>query len=121
MFVILFVGTTMLVSASEKSKKKGESASCQVVNTSLCEIIKSDFEKPGNYFYENDINRFKSDVSVVFYITSQNEVKILRAKSDDGSAIKYIKQLFLKTKINVPDEYENRKFRIVLKLDYRAL
>lgn len=123
MIVTLLLGTVVFANAKGKGKyeEKCHSVSCEQIRNSLHEIIKSDLGKSNNFFYDNSINSFNSDVCVTFFITNNNKVQLLKAQSDDGLAIDYISQLFENTKINVAEKDQNKKFRVTLKLIYQAL
>lgn len=121
MLVFLFIGTTMLVNAGEKKTgKEGNTSHTMIVN-SLQEYVEYDFKQPENFFYENSINKLKSDVVVTFVVSNNNEVILLNVTGQNATANDYVKQLLNHKKINVPQECQNKKFRLTLKLDYRTL
>ena len=120
MSVVLLLGAILSASAKDNYVKSHKEIPYQEIRTSILNYIKSDFAREHNYFYDNNISKFKGEVEIKFYITSDQKIQLLNADGQDVVAIEYVKQLLDDAKINVPDEYQNRKFKINLRLDYRT-
>lgn len=120
MLITFFAGMVLFVQANENYVKKYEIVPFQELRSSVLNFIKSDFVKEGNYFYKNNIDKFKSDVTVVFYVSSENRIQLLNAESENKIAVEYIQQLLDEAKIKLAEDYQNKKFKLTLKLDYRT-
>ena len=120
MLIILFTGTVLFVKANDYYVKKYEVVPFQELRTSLLNYIKADFVKEGNYFYKNDIEKFKSEVTIVFYITAENQIQLVKAESKNETAVEYVQQLLDDAKIKIADDYQNKKYKLSLVLDYRT-
>lgn len=120
MLIILFTGTVLFVKANDYYVTNYEVSPYQELRTSLQKCIIADFRRGGNYFYKNNINEFKSEVTIVFYVTDENQIQLVKIESRNGIAIEYIQQLFAKTIIKISDDYQYKKYKLTLKLDYRT-
>jgi len=82
-------------------------------------MVKQDFIRLNNYFYQNNINKLKADVTFEFFIDDDNKINIVSIESNDQQAAEYVKQLLHQTKLNVNDSVANKNYKLVIKLDYR--
>jgi uncharacterized protein with FMN-binding domain len=115
---ILFVAAVAIASANETKTQLIKST--DDLRSSFREIIESDFSDMGNYFYQNDVDKVDGRVEVYFQINSDRSVKILKVDSKSPTASKYITQLFNHEKLNITPDMVGRKFKISIKLIYRA-
>ena len=99
----LFAGAVQLAVAGNKYVKKYEVKSYTELRTHIAQFVKEDFARAGNYFYKNDINDFKEDVVIKFFINDEKEMKLLNVESENEVAVQYVEQLFRDAKINVGD------------------
>jgi len=90
------------------------------LNETLSQVIKKDFGKIGNYFYENNIDRIEEVVTVIIAVDDSRNIKLLRAKCDNGQATEYVKNLFSKNTIKADPLLCGKKFIIDLRLLYIA-
>ena len=60
--------------------------------------LNKDVNDPNNYFAENEIRNVKENVKVTFYVNGEQEVVLLRVKTDSYDAENYVKH-FLKNNI----------------------
>jgi hypothetical protein len=90
------------------------------LRASIKHMVKYDFNRTGNFFYNNGINKMKADVVVDFYISKDKKVILLSVKCRNCMAEDYVKQLLNQQEINVADNLTQKRYRIELKLDYRT-
>lgn len=83
-------------------------------------MVKEDFVRLNNYFHLNNIDKLRADVTFEFYISKDDHLHIVSVDSKDFEASDYVKQLLENTKVPVSDTIANKKYKLVLKLDYRS-
>jgi hypothetical protein len=120
MFIILFATTTLFANAVEKNAKVTEAVACKQIQTSVLDFVQSDIENVNNFFYTNGINRLKSEVTIHFYVTADNKINLIKADSNDGISVDYVKQLLHNAAVNAPKGFQSKIYRMTIKLDYLA-
>lgn len=120
MLIIMFSGIALFTKANDNYVKNYKVDAFQELRTSLMNFIKDDFTQVGNFFYKNDIDKFKGEVTIEFYFTSDHKIQLSKAESKNELAVAYVQQLFDDAKIAIANDYLNKKYKLTLKLDYRT-
>jgi hypothetical protein len=116
-FITLFTGVSY---ANDYNEISYEIKTCQELPSLIQKMVKEDFVRLNNYFHLNNIDKLKADVTFEFYISKDDQLHIVSVESNDFEATDYVKQLLDNTKVPVVDAVANKKYKLVLKLDYRS-
>lgn len=116
--IAVFTVIAAVASANEVINYKVESTTD--LTTTIRQMIKDDYVKYDNYFNQNEVYRLKEDVSVVFYVTKEQRIKVLSVTCENSIASEYVKLLLNDSKIKADENIVNKKYRLEIKLDYRT-
>lgn len=116
-FLSLFAGASF---ANDYNELTYEVKTCTELPTLIRQLVKEDFVRLNNYFHLNNIDKLKADVTFEFYISKDEKLHLVSCESQDLEASNYVKQLLENYKVPVVDAIANKKYKLVLKLDYRS-
>ncbi|MBN2806022.1 MAG: hypothetical protein JXR22_05135 [Prolixibacteraceae bacterium] len=117
LFITLFTGVSY---ANDFNEISYEVKTSQELPSLIQKMVKEDFVRLNNYFHLNNIDKLRADVTFEFYISKDDHLHIVSVESKDFEATDYVKQLLDNTKVPVADTVTNKKYKLVLKLDYRS-
>jgi hypothetical protein len=119
--VSLLSVTTLLANANEKHEVTTLKASTvEELKTSIEDVIKNDFKRYNNFFYQNGINKFQENVVVKFRIMPNQKLYIFSVECDDCDGVEYVKEMLKNVKFDVDENLMKRNYAINIKLDYRT-
>lgn len=119
--ILTMVLATMIISVAtagqaetnvHKAKKK--------LNEKISVVLNEDMNQSGNYFYQHRITRIKEDLKVSFYVNNDQELVLLRVRTDNQDAKAYIKHFFRYNTIKADQILTGRAYTFNLHLRYKA-
>lgn len=117
---VLLTAISIFSNANEYNETELDVKSIKDLTVSIKQMVRADFVNTGNYFYQNNIDKMNQKVVIQFYINNKKEINLLNVESDDYQAKDYITLLLDGKKIETTDFTLNKKFCLIIKLDYRT-
>ena len=86
----------------------------------ILNTIKSDYQEPGNFLNNKEINSLRDRVQISFMVDSNKEIKIITAESKKSVSSEYIKQLLDKKQINIDESMISKYYKLNITMEYNA-
>lgn len=86
----------------------------------ILNTIQNDYQEPGNFLNNREINSLRDRVQISFMVDSNKEIKIITAESKKSVSSEYIKQLFNNKQINIDESLVLKHYKLIIELQYNA-
>lgn len=83
-------------------------------------MVKSEFKNTDGFFVKNSVEKLKQKVDTEFIITDDNTIKVVKVNCPDCIAKKYVMEVLHNQKIKADDLLKNRRYKVVINIDYRS-